>query len=216
MSNTRQSEVTSQGATASPRLCFWISETQDPATHGGYVPSLIVENEAGHTPLLGNGTAAAPYVWGVTLAAAQAVCEAENARLGLTPRDALDIRISSMRASRAPTADQGGGRQSKIRITPGTAVTVGPVLAARVRWSRPDGDPAVESAVSIRPPGGHVSPHWRWSYWLNSEQAAHRAADHVSGVAEHDFQVIHDPARGQYAVLTDKHFSSLNPTWGSA
>lgn len=183
------------------RHCFWINETQDPAEHGGYVPSAIVEGEAGHAPLLGNGTGAAPWVWGTTLEAAQARCTAENARLGLTTRDVVDIRISSMRASLASGTP--APRQEKIAIMPESAAKLGSVFAARVRWSRPDDDPDVESAVSVRPPGGPVSPAWNWSYWLETEQAANEAAGHVGDVAEYDFQVIYAPGRDQYAVLTD-------------
>ncbi len=199
--------MTGPAATAQ-RHCFWIDETQDPDVHGGYVPSVVTEGEAGHSPLLGKGTAAAPWIWGATLVAAQAVCEAENTRLGLTPKDVLAIRMSSMLVSRTVVLGKSGRRRSKITITPDVVAALGSVFAARVRWNRADSDPDVEAAVSVRPVGGPVSPGWRWSYWLDSEQAAYRAAGHVSGVAEHDFQVIYDPARKQYAVLTDKHFGA--------
>jgi hypothetical protein len=86
--------------------------------------------------------------------------------------------------------------------------TLGSVFAARIRWSRADGDSHVESAVSVRPADGAVSPGWRWSYWLDSEKAANQAADWVGGVADWDFQVIYDLAREQYAVLTDKRFGA--------
>lgn len=190
------------------RRCYWINEAQDPGVHGGYVPSVVVEGEAGHTPLLGDGTAAAPWVWGATLEAAQAACEATNARLGLTPGDVLAIRMSSMLASQTQVAGKGTWRRRKVTITPDTVATLGPVFAARITWSRADDDPDVESALSVRPAGEAVSPGWRWSYWLDSEKAADQAADYVGGVAEHDFEVIYDPAREQYAVLTDKRFGA--------
>ena len=159
------------------RRCYWINEAQDPRKHGGYVPSMVGEHEVGHTPLLGNGTSAAPWVWGATLEAAQAACEAANAKLGLTPKDVLDIRISSLLASRPEQAGHGMTACRKIRIAPDTVAILGPVFAARIRWSRADGDPAVESAVSVRPAGEAVGAGWRWSYWLDSDHAASQAAD---------------------------------------
>jgi hypothetical protein len=85
---------------AQPRKCFYIDPTQDPAEHGGYVPSLVVENEAGHSPLAGNTRSlTAPWVWGQDLATAERVCTQANAvTYGLSPTDVNEIIFSSMTA----------------------------------------------------------------------------------------------------------------------
>lgn len=82
------------------RFCYYVPESQDPATYGGYVPSLVIEGESGHFPMLGNGPGAAPWVWGATLEGAQEVAAAYNARRGLTPVEVTEIIASSMGVSR--------------------------------------------------------------------------------------------------------------------
>jgi hypothetical protein len=79
--------------------CYWINESQDPKEHGGYVPSLVTENEAGHSPLIGRGKCAAPWVWGKTLKEAKQVCELANARRGIDNKTAFRIVASSIAAS---------------------------------------------------------------------------------------------------------------------
>ena len=82
----------------SPRRCFYVPA--DAYVEGkGFVPSLVIEGEAGHAPLSGNGDFAQPYYWGSTYDEATAHAAAENARIGLTPDDVTDIILSSMRAS---------------------------------------------------------------------------------------------------------------------
>jgi len=78
--------------------CYWVSETQDPQKHGGYVPSLVKENESGHYPMVGNEKQA-PWVWGKTLAEAQATCKAVNASAGISEERAYKIVASSMFAN---------------------------------------------------------------------------------------------------------------------
>jgi hypothetical protein len=86
---------------APPRQCMWINPSQNPDKYGGYVPSLVVENEAGHSPMLGRGEGAAPWTWGDTLEQAEKVCADYNERtFGLTETDCLRIVASSMAASR--------------------------------------------------------------------------------------------------------------------
>ncbi len=83
-----------------PRYCYYIPATQDPTPHGGYVPSLVTENDPGHSPMLGRGTGSAPWVWGQTLAEAEATCAAYNReQLKLTEAEVDQIVASSMRAS---------------------------------------------------------------------------------------------------------------------
>lgn len=77
-----------------PRQCFYIPIEQ--FDEHGYIPSLVTEGEPGHAPLTGNGRHATPWYWGRTYEEAVAVCERENANLGLSPEDALEIVTSSM------------------------------------------------------------------------------------------------------------------------
>lgn len=84
-----------------PRRCYYISgefKTSD----GQYVPSLVVENEPGHIPMLGDGGATTqPWGWGATVAEAKAHCREVNATdFGITEDEALIIVASSMAAER--------------------------------------------------------------------------------------------------------------------
>jgi hypothetical protein len=78
------------------RWCYYIPEDQ--YDEHGYIPSIVTEGQPGHAPLAGNGTASRPWYWGKTLEEAIARCTAENAALGISPRDALDMLFSSMQA----------------------------------------------------------------------------------------------------------------------
>ena len=80
------------------KWCYYIPAGQDPKKHGGYVPSLVVADEAGHMPLVGRDELAAPWIWGATLAEAEKTCDAANARRGLSVEAADLIVGSSMRA----------------------------------------------------------------------------------------------------------------------
>ena len=72
-------------------MCYHIDITQDPDKHGGYVPSVIYPDKAGHYPLEGNGSMSQPWIWGDTLDKAQATCAKANERLGLTKEEAQAI-----------------------------------------------------------------------------------------------------------------------------
>lgn len=82
------------------KWCYYIPEAQDAAEHGGYVPSVVEENEPGHSPLLGRGKCAAPWVWGKTLKEAQEICDAQNLKIGVSKEEAWRIVASSLRVSR--------------------------------------------------------------------------------------------------------------------
>ncbi len=82
------------------RQCYYINPSQDPNKHGGYVPSLVVQDEPGHSPMTGQGEGAAPWVWGKTLDEAEAACKAANAKRGISELDAFEIVASSMRVSK--------------------------------------------------------------------------------------------------------------------
>lgn len=77
--------------------CFTIVETQDPKEHGGYVPSVVIENDPGHRPLLGNGRGATPWIWGQTLAEAQQTCQEANAKRGISEEEAFRIVASTFK-----------------------------------------------------------------------------------------------------------------------
>ena len=82
------------------RTCFIV--LADQCNSIGYIPSLVTENEAGHSPLIGNGPFSEPWYWGRPgmseegWVQAQRVCAEENARLGLTPDDVEEIVSSSI------------------------------------------------------------------------------------------------------------------------
>ena len=82
------------------RFCYYIPQSQDPKEHGGFVPSLVVENEPGHSPMTGNPEKLqAPWVWGKTLDEADEVCRMMNEEMGISPDAADRIVASSMNSS---------------------------------------------------------------------------------------------------------------------
>ena len=84
--------------TAKPRQCFWIPVCQDDPH--GFVPSLVTENEPGHSPMVGQGEYASPWYWGKTLEKAKETCNRVNKdRFGISEKTALRIVASSMRDS---------------------------------------------------------------------------------------------------------------------
>jgi hypothetical protein len=82
-----------------PRKCFYIDPGQDPGEHG-YIPSLVEEGIAGHSPLKGSGRFATPWYWGKDYEQACKIADQENWRVyHLTPGEAAEIVLSSMVAS---------------------------------------------------------------------------------------------------------------------
>ena len=81
------------------RSCYWISPSQDPAVHGGFVPSIIYENEDGHFPLVGKGEGSAPWIWGKTLDEAEALAKSMNEKRGISEEEANEILLLSFRAA---------------------------------------------------------------------------------------------------------------------
>lgn len=81
------------------RRCFYVPRGAFEEGKG-YVPSMVVENEPGHTPMRGDGPGSSPWYWGMTYEEACKAAEEANAKLGITPEDAIDIVSSSMAASR--------------------------------------------------------------------------------------------------------------------
>jgi hypothetical protein len=81
------------------RQCFAILETQQ--DEHGYIPSLVTENEPGHSPMTGDEDQALWY-WGKTRERAQQVCDRVNKqRYGISPKTACRIIASSMNAGNA-------------------------------------------------------------------------------------------------------------------
>ena len=78
----------------------------------GYRISVVVENESGHFPTghwpyeAGPGQSL-PYFWGNTWKEAQAACDAQNDRMGLSREKALAIVTSSIVAQRHDPAMKG-------------------------------------------------------------------------------------------------------------
>lgn len=80
--------------------CVYVDAGQYPDDHGGFVPSVVVKDEAGHYPMLGKD-GASPWVWGPDYKSANKVAEEYNRdRLGLTQDQVDEIIISSMTARR--------------------------------------------------------------------------------------------------------------------
>lgn len=77
--------------------CYFVPANQDPSNHGGFVPSLVVANEPGHTPMTGNGERMQqPWVWGTTFKEAEETCAYVNNQRGIDPETARKIVESSM------------------------------------------------------------------------------------------------------------------------
>lgn len=76
-----------------PRTCYFIPH--DAGTPDGFIPSLVTENQPGHSPMTGNNTQV-PWFWGHTYEEAEATANSVNKRNGITPTDAAEIICSSM------------------------------------------------------------------------------------------------------------------------
>ena len=79
------------------RQCLYVDESM--LQEEGYVPSMVTEGEPGYAPLAGNGPFARPWFFGQDIETARRLVDEANAKLGITPEEAHDIVMSSMRAS---------------------------------------------------------------------------------------------------------------------
>lgn len=77
------------------RMCYMIQVGQFDAN--GYIPSLVVEGEAGHSPLTGREAYSRPWYFGKTYEEAEETCRKINEEMGLSRRDVIEIVMSSMR-----------------------------------------------------------------------------------------------------------------------
>jgi len=78
------------------RWCYAIMVGQ--TSEGQYVPSVVVENEAGHSPMLGRGEFSVPWRWGSDYDKAKEIAAQANEAIGISPEDASAIVASSIRA----------------------------------------------------------------------------------------------------------------------
>lgn len=88
---------------------YYVNPTQDAKEHGGFVPSIVERGKPGYWPLIGR-EGAAPWVWGATLAEAEAVADELNAKRGYSQAEACRVVLSSMGASRRQRQDAGHPR----------------------------------------------------------------------------------------------------------
>ncbi len=84
----------------SKRVCYYIP-ADGYIKERGYRVSVVTENEPGHSPTgnwpyEGKGGQTLPYFWGHDLEEAKAAARYQNAKIGLSERDAFDIVTSSM------------------------------------------------------------------------------------------------------------------------
>lgn len=91
-----------------PRGCYYVLESWEGAD--GFIPSWVVEGEAGHRPLIGNGPFARPWFWGPDFETARRICATANAELGLNEDDVEAIVGSSIAASIRQDAAQDAAR----------------------------------------------------------------------------------------------------------
>jgi len=81
-----------------PRICYIVLESQ--RDDRGYIPSVVTEGEAGHSPLMGSGKFSQPWYWGSLTPGgwetAQRICAEVNAEMGLSPDDVAAITTSSI------------------------------------------------------------------------------------------------------------------------
>lgn len=86
--------------------CYWINEGQEPDPEHGYIPSIVVERDPGHYPLVGRGPYATPWYWG-DLDMAQKIAKEQNEKMGVSEERAILIVASSIGASmRRPWSDE--------------------------------------------------------------------------------------------------------------
>lgn len=78
-------------------FCVHIFESQTGPDGWGFVPSVVFEGEADHTPLAG-GSDGRPWIWGPTLEQAREQAVDYNKNLGVSEERALEIVASSFAA----------------------------------------------------------------------------------------------------------------------
>lgn len=80
----------------SKRYAFFVDETMK--TPQGYIPALVTEDEAGFSPMIGNGEFSSPWYWGTDIETARRICAEANAERGISEVEARKIVESSIAA----------------------------------------------------------------------------------------------------------------------
>lgn len=75
------------------RWCYFIPLQE---SGGGFIPAYVEEGVEGYRMMSGNGPFAAPWIWGTDERSANEVCDAVNAKRGITKDDQQKIILSSM------------------------------------------------------------------------------------------------------------------------
>lgn len=96
------------------KWCFAVFEHQRGT--GGFIPSVVTEDEPGHSPLIGRGELAEPWFWGRTFDEAERTCAEQNADLGIDETEAKRIVDSSIAESIRQDAAQQAARDRYDRI----------------------------------------------------------------------------------------------------
>ncbi len=76
-------------------FCYYVPEDQEPDPKLGYMPSVVIEGDAGHYPCLGGSPFAAPRYWG-DLDQARDIASEQNAAMELTQEDVRRIMETSI------------------------------------------------------------------------------------------------------------------------
>lgn len=79
--------------------CYVIPVEQDINLHGGYVPSLVVEDDPNHYPMTGKTEDQLPWTWGDDLNGALETCRKVNSRMKVDATEMDRIISSSMSAA---------------------------------------------------------------------------------------------------------------------
>ncbi len=94
---------TDQQAGSNPDLtkpwCYVIPLEQNITLHGGYVPSLVVEDDPNHYPMMGKTEDQLPWTWGKDLNVALETCRKVNRRMKVDATEMDRIISSSMSAA---------------------------------------------------------------------------------------------------------------------
>ena len=75
------------------RWCYFIPPQSG---DGGYIPALVIEGQQGYRMMSGNGPCSTPWRWGETEDKANEICDAVNARRGITAEEKMQIVLSTM------------------------------------------------------------------------------------------------------------------------
>lgn len=94
----KEHEIPEEAPKETPkRYCFFIDESM--YTPNGYIPSVVTEDEPGHSPMMGKGELSQPWYWGKDIDTAKRIARESNEKLGLSDDDVDEIVTSSITAA---------------------------------------------------------------------------------------------------------------------